>query len=451
MFTKPRILSVALGIPFFLFSILCQASLATNLQAFTAITQDGQRYQGYAEPAKKQLGGDIPADKSRIYLFPSFTFKDNPVSLRNSNGKRIYTIEEADNATGTVKVLMDTATPSESAKMFIVAKINNCGQMPLPESRRPVFLQDTDPNVLQSYQVGVRVFDNSYSCANQYIKSYAFSAVNPIQVEMTLKIGNETFIYSSASGSFVGQSYLTINIKSNDKVIIASLLENDFTVNIKYKIPISKFASGHANFKWNEFMSIFTEKAYSSIKKTNSSGFSFLFLSNVRKSVSESVNEYAQQSSVSKVSLQSHIQVRDDSDGSILTRLISLVFPEIAKDELINRHTQAATEASQSGDSARATLHNNYIAALKADDMKGMTDVVAALGAMAKNDVLGFLANGVAFKSSSGRGTYQYRHLSNATHSGGTEQTFSNLILESLYEEMATGISPSLSPTIQQY
>ncbi len=117
-----------------------------------------------------------------------------------------------------------------------------------------------------------------------------------------------------------------------------------------------------------------------------------------------------------------------DPDPELQAELEKVLgFSQTTQAALVAKHTAAANQTSSDD---LADLHSKYASAVAAKDIDAQIDVLKAVALLSAGDIMGFLANGLAFNKSSTSSNFNYYSSSNVTVDTAYEQNFNKTLIK---------------------
>lgn len=206
----------------------------------------------------------------------------------------------------------------------------------------------------------------------------------------------------------------------------------NFKIEAKYSFPYQQFSSVTLNLSETSITNIQVETFKQVIQSSSSSGGS-LFLFNWRNTYVRNI-ERERTSSNSSSSYSSNLSiVLRDPDETILKILDEFMgSAKLTKEKFLENHRLLSEKAFAQNNPKLGDISKRYIEAVQNNDEAAQIDVLKAAAALAKGDVLSFMAAGIRFSDNSVYGNSTYLGIFNATISSENRQNYSAILIKTL-------------------
>lgn len=225
-----------------------------------------------------------------------------------------------------------------------------------------------------------------------------------------------------------------------------NLMEGEFLVQTEFRFLSSKFQSASASVNLKGHTTYFVDAFKQAISRASSTSTGFLFWQNTQKRISEFIQERSNESLSSENVENYEYRLYDVESQNLINQVENFIFPETTISETIQNHRQAAQEARTTNNTELAKAHEDYASLLEANrgnlGQAKQVDTAKALEALAKEDLIGFLANGFAFSNIDSNNSFTFRKLVNRNFSESETKSFSALIFKSLYQNHLVSQKP---------
>ena len=250
-------------------------------------------------------------------------------------------------------------------------------------------------------------------------------------VDLSLIVDNKIVGSDKHTGALTPPStgYIkgSIHYDGEDLDVMKSILTGDYIISMKYTFPLSSFSGLYVKINQNGLTNVKTsafKKFATSIKK-EAGGILFWKYSSEVASTSAS-EKFSSDQNTSLDTTTNIVMV--DPDPELQAELEKVLgFSQTTQAALVAKHTAAANQTSSDD---LADLHPKYASAVAAKDIDAQIDVLKAVAALSAGDIMGFLANGLAFNKSSTSSNFNYYSSSNVTVDTAYEQEFNKTLIK---------------------
>ncbi|MFY0574274.1 hypothetical protein ACN28S_07890 [Cystobacter fuscus] len=376
------------------------------------------RVSGFAQPRAPNL----PA---RLFILPTFKVRAADIKFFGTNGQQFDPRVNPDRAAGSVTITArsEVAMPNEAQRPAIAAALQ--GQS-LPSFLPPPWTQpNNEPTVygpaqvnyalIEAIRTDYKVYTDSIAAQKKFADQYGeyqHQSASLNQLKVSLAIDNEEIASRTLPGSSTGVPSITLVAPSEYQK--NKLLEGGFELLVSYRFLDSKTSSVAANFDFRQAVTNFLEETQSAITKSKSSGFQVFHIGSRRTKMTTSLNSSLR--TEQKIDeMKSTRIVMVDADEDMVKRFEADFFPEVSKQEVIDRHLAAAATARSAGALDLAKAHQDYAEAISKENELQEVDAVAAAAALNAGDFAGFVANGVRSMNSNDKKANNFRRVVNAS------------------------------------
>lgn len=378
----------------------------------------GGDYQSYSASGYRQA--PTPGVMPKILLLPTISVQKQGIKYFRSNGTSYDPQNEPDTlpALITIKPTYVSTMPNDYQSTAIASVLD--GQSLdrfLPPSLKnagmPVMTQDA--YMALPIRAGIQEdyfnYDNRLAAqqtlANKYL-NYQKQNVALLNVEVQLLIAGSVVASRKYSGS--SSSLGEISLLAPTEFQANQVREGSFELMVVSRFQDTKTSSIQANFNAVQAVNSFVEETQQALTKSKASGFQVFGIGSRRSTMTTSINKSMQSSDNVQLLERTQVVMYDASDDMI-AQFESKFFPELAKQDVIDRHLAAADEAAKSGNLDLAKAHTDYAAAVRDGDRMKEVDSVAAAAALSAGDYAGFLAHGVRAINSNNTHSNNFRRL----------------------------------------
>lgn len=227
-------------------------------------------------------------------------------------------------------------------------------------------------------------------------------------LEVKLLIGGEEVASRTYGGTTTNLG--TIALVAPTEFQKNLILAGDYELLVTSRFRDIKTSSISARFDAVQAVSSFIEETQQAITKSKASGFQVFGFGSRRTKMKTSINQTLKTNDQVDI-MQNTSIVMYDATESMIEEFESKFFPQLSKQEVIDRHLAAAAEAASLGKHDLAAVHRGYAEAIMADNQMQETDNVAAAAALNAGDYAGFLAHGVRSINSSDTRANNFRRV----------------------------------------
>lgn len=228
------------------------------------------------------------------------------------------------------------------------------------------------------------------------------------EVEVELLIGGATAAARAYSGSTTSLGALTV--LSPTQFQVNQVRAGNYELLVRARFPDMKTSFISANFDAVQAVKSFVEETQSAITKSKSSGFQVFHIGSRRNKMKTSINQSLRTNDQVET-MQNTSVVMYDASEDMVRQFESDFFPELAQQEVVDRHLNAADSARRAGNLGLAKLHQDYAEAITQANQLKEVDAVAAAAALNQNDFAGFLAHGVRSINSNDQRANNFRRV----------------------------------------
>lgn len=205
-----------------------------------------------------------------------------------------------------------------------------------------------------------------------------------------------------------GLSKGQVYYKGGDPEIIEAIVAGDFTLRMSYTYPLSTFSGLYLSVDQKMFTSTRAKAFKEFVSKVKKEAGGILFWKYSSEVASISARESFESETSSSFASSTNIVMVDPTPETQKRLETLLGFVQSSQQSVVASHEAAADKAQNSGKPSLATLHSQYASAVNAKDVDAQINVLAAVASLSQGDILGFLANGMAFQKSSGSSSFNY-------------------------------------------
>lgn len=362
-----------------------------------------------------------PGTSALLFFLPRISVRQQDVSYFRPNGAGFDPRLQPGAEVGsiTIKPNHNAAMPTPQQIPSISAAL--AGQsiaafrvLPWKSQGQPVIQPEAVPffggQIYQDYQA----YEQQLAAQEQFAQAY--SAYQPRNatlqnVEVSLLIGGEV----AASRTYMGTPTALgpITLLAPTEFQKNQMLEGNYEILVTSRFRDTKTSSISATFDAVQAVKSFVEETQKAITKSKSSGFQVFSLGSRKSKMNTSINQTLRTSDDIQIMEKTNVVMFDATD-SMIEEFESKFFPALAKQEVIDRHLEAAAKASAEGNEDLAKVHRDYADAIRTDNQMKEVDSVAAAAALNSGDYAGFIAHGVRALNSSDRKENSFRRMVNS-------------------------------------
>jgi hypothetical protein len=371
---------------------------------------------GFAQP---QAPGISPA----LFILPTLVVEEKDIKFFRPNGlqvdPRVYPGAEI----GSVSIVPRVVTtmpnamqiPAIAANLkglsvpqFLPPPLRNGGQIVMtPEAGAFWPIRSAIETDTLAYEQGVTA---QGALATGY-GTFSPKAAPLNQLEVHLLIGDERAASKTYPGTTTTLGQITLLRPSEFQK--NQLIEGNFELLVMSRFPDVDTKYISANFDAYQAVTSFVEETQRAITKSKSSGFQVLGFGSRRSKMKTSMSSSMRTDDKLEI-MQSTTVVMFDASDDMVKQFESDFFPELAKQEVIDKHLEAAAAARAANNLGLAKVHEDYAAAITSANQMAEVDSVAAAAALSAGDYAGFLANGVRSINSNDTKANEFRRVVNS-------------------------------------
>lgn len=374
------------------------------------------RVAGFVQPP-------APGIKPKIFLFPSISVSSSDITYFDTAGLAFDpTIEDRALGSVTIKPKVSMAMPNEMQKVAIASQIKGSS---ISFYRLPSFKNGATPamtpeaasyppaanSIILTYDAYDKQVQEQAQLAADYSSAYQPVAANPNETEVRLLIGGEVATSRTYPGSTTTLSAISLMYPTEFQK--NQLLAGAFEVEVRTRFPDMDTKYIQANFDAHQAVSFFLEETQEAITKSKSSGFQVFNIGSRRSKMKTSLNQ-SLKTDASVSDMQSTTVVMYDASDQMITEFESAFFPELTREEAVNKHLAAAQTATDEGNLGLAMVHQDYADSISTGNQLKEVDSVAAAAALSAGDYAGFIAHGVRSINSNDRKENSFRRVINS-------------------------------------
>lgn len=375
-------------------------------------------YQNYSASGYRQAPS--PGVAPLIVLLPTITVAKQDIKFFRANGTSFDPKNEPDVPAGLITIrprylsTMPNANQTAaiasvldglSTSRYLPASLKNAG-MPVMSQEAfnalPIRLA-----IQEDYGNYDARFAAQEKLAEKYL-SYQKQNVALLNVEVQLLIAGTVAASRTYPGSL--SSLGEIALMSPTEFQANQIREGSFELMVVSRFRDTKTSSINASFNAQQAVNSFVEETQQALTQSRASGFQVFGIGSRRSSMSTSINKSMQSKDSVELMEKTQVVMYDASDDMI-AQFESKFFPQLAREQVIERHLAASAEAQKSGNQGLAEAHAQYAKAVAAGDQMKEVDSVAAAAALSAGDYAGFLAHGVRAINNSSSLSNNFRRL----------------------------------------
>jgi len=229
-------------------------------------------------------------------------------------------------------------------------------------------------------------------------------------LEVAVEVGGRQNLITRPFGGNRG----TYQIKGTDYETIEALFDSGVILQSRYNIPTSSFSSIDLKIDYKSISNIKINAFKKVLRSSTIEEGGILFWKYRNEIINESTKAESKFKSSSNTSQSWDITLVDPTPAMEKRVDEFLSFQQAELKVVSQNHSNAAGSATEEGAKQIASLHSRYAEALRVKDIETQIDVLKAVASLSSGDILGFLANGVAFSSNSISGN-QEAYISTST------------------------------------
>ncbi|MFJ4376090.1 PDZ domain-containing protein [Pseudomonas japonica] len=412
-------------------------------------------YQNYSASGYRQAPS--PGVAPTLLLLPTITVDKQGIKFFRNNGTAFDPQSEPDTPVGliTIKPKSVSTMPNnyqtaaiasvldgQSVDRYLPVSLKNAGMPVMTQeafSALPIRIAIQDDYIAYDARLA-----GQEKAAQQY-HDYAKQNVALRNVEVQLLIAGTMAASRKYQGSL--SSLGEIALLAPTEFQVNQIREGSFELMVVSRFQDTKTSSIHATFNAVQAVNSFVEETQQALTKSRSSGFQVFGIGSRRSTLSTSINQTMQSNDKVQVLEKTQIVMHDASD-EMVARFESQFFPELAKQEVIDRHLAASAEARKVGNLELAKVHADYAVAIKEGDKMKEVDGVAAAAALSAGDYAGFLAHGVRAINSNNTKADNFRRLERMETIIEHGKIWDQVSVVSVSREISV---PVVMPTVQKY
>ncbi len=377
------------------------------------------RAAGFAQPA-------APSVTPRLWVLPVMSVDPNGLKFYDANGIPFFASASSDKLAFSISVPLkyNASLPDQRKKAAIGAAlkgetINRWTTHWLAGPNMPFVHQPVlgDPNVVgmvqQAYQQRIPLYQSLEQAGAAY-QGYQAQAATLNEVSITLLVDGEPVARRDYKGSLInyGSNLPALTIVGPTLYQQNKIAAGDFEINVGFRFLDAKTSVVEGKFEVRQVLDQFVEETQKAKTKSSSSGWQVLGFGSRRSRLKTSLEQnFSSNTQVEQ--MQGTRIVTYDATESMLEKFEASFFPEISKQQVMDRHLAAAAEARASGNEQLAKIHTDYAAALLSNDGIKEVDIEKAAAALSKKDYAGFIAHGTRFSQSDATRTDNFRRVIN--------------------------------------
>ncbi|AKM08654.1 PDZ domain-containing protein [Pelagerythrobacter marensis] len=269
--------------------------------------------------------------------------------------------------------------------------------------------------VFQAYQQMKPLYDKLEQFSKAY-EGYQPHAATLNEVRVQLLVDGEVIASRDYSGSLVnfGNSMPSLTVTAPSLYQQNKIAAGDFEVNVSYRFLDAKTSIVEGRYNIRQVLKQFVEETQRAKTKSSSSGWQILGFGSRRSRLKTSLEQnFTSNTEIEQ--MEGTRVVTYDASEDMLARFEAAFFPTLSKQQLIERHMNAAERAQASGNDDLAKVHRDYAAAVANDDEMAEVDIDKAAAALSAQDYAGFIAHGMRFSNSSHQRTDNFRRVINTS------------------------------------